>query len=77
MRSNSCIVGFFGRSGDIVDAIGLYVKIEKGPMEKQVLTDLPRMTACSNTTFQCTFLLFFHSLFFQSGFNYQGWAMGR
>ncbi|CAM0870783.1 unnamed protein product [Alopecurus aequalis] len=35
MSSNSSIVGFFARSGDIVDAIGLYVKIEREPIEKQ------------------------------------------
>uniref|UniRef100_A0ACD5WRX8 Uncharacterized protein n=1 Tax=Avena sativa TaxID=4498 RepID=A0ACD5WRX8_AVESA len=33
--SNSSIVGFFGRSGEVVDAIGLYVNIEREPMQKQ------------------------------------------
>uniref|UniRef100_A0ACD5WE33 Uncharacterized protein n=1 Tax=Avena sativa TaxID=4498 RepID=A0ACD5WE33_AVESA len=37
LSSNSRIVGFFGRSGDIIDAIGLYVNIEWEPMEKQDL----------------------------------------
>ncbi|KAM0879337.1 hypothetical protein ACQ4PT_034313 [Festuca glaucescens] len=37
MSSNSSIVGFFARAGDLIDAIGLYVKIEREPMEKQDL----------------------------------------
>ncbi|KAF7041369.1 hypothetical protein CFC21_051179 [Triticum aestivum] len=34
---NASIVGFFGRSGHVVDAIGLYVNLARGPMEKQDL----------------------------------------
>lgn len=35
--SNSSIAGFFCRSGDVLDAIGLYVNIEREPMENQDL----------------------------------------